>query len=538
MKLMGPEAVGLFVVVATAPSVLGTSLKQPVGEQMFTTNAVCTKKNCVNPVFPALEDLHGLSTAQWYCSTLRQTAEHMSFCRAAINYDPALAAQTSLGGTIGDRVKQQDSNAATAFFYHMAGLGYEGWDYQKPEQSDNDCVKSIWRMVCYSHFPRSEVGCTDGALSAFTRPCQSACVNYVRTCGVECCDESVQCVFTHKKKVQNVMVLTEGYAPFDGPSSMCTGGARRTGSALGLIPLLLLLQALWASSDTSPASSGASRGRNSRKRGIFMGLQTGLGALTRLLRSPLPAMVLAMSALAPRGASAAQLALRNSFNIPSHNIGNWRQEPDYLISYEFIPPGGSAMDAKLNSCSLNYLSSMLQCSGRGVCIMWTEDGHISNHPATFCECDRDWADPECRTRRKSQTVAYFLSLFFGMFGADLFYLGFAGVGFLKLFTLGGCGLWWAVDVIRIGSAPVHTPKFRVAADFPHWAFVVTTVLYAVIVGFAIAQALAVGVKMRKRKDAMLLQGEEAQALMRNSDEGQAAIGAKQNHNMYGGSPIA
>jgi len=499
---MGQEALGLFFILAFARSGLG--LSQPVGEQMFTTNAVCSKKNCVNPVFPGLEDLHTLSSSQWYCSTLRQTAEAMSFCRGAINYDPALAAQTSLGGTIQDRVKQQDSNAATAFFYHLAGMGYEAWDYQKPEQSDNDCVKSIWRMVCYTHFPRSEVGCTDGALSTYQRPCQSSCSNYVKTCGVECCDESVACVFSHKKKIQNVLVLTEGYAPFDGPSSMCTGGARRASALSGLavfLPLLVILQLLWPSAE----SSASSRTKTSHG---------GSGAARkRSMLSPVLALVV-LCAMAPSMANALNLhsatdtKTKSNIIIPSHAVGNWRKEPDYLVQYEYIPPGGAAQDGRLNSCSLKHLSTQLQCSGRGQCMMWTDDGHMVGHPAMFCDCDRDFADPECRTRRKSQALAYFLSMFFGMFGADQFYLGFPGAGFAKLFTLGGCGLWWAVDVVRIGSAPVHTPKFRLASDLPHWAFAITSITFAMLLGFGIAYVATIRFKNRRLADALLLQQEE------------------------------
>lgn len=196
--------------------------------------------------------------------------------------------------------------------------------------------------------------------------------------------------------------------------------------------------------------------------------------------------------------------------IPSHAIANWRAEPDYLIKYEFIPPGGSSADAKLNSCSINSLSTMLQCSGRGICKSWTDDGFLTKHPARFCECDRDWADPECRTRRKSQATAFGLSLVLGMFGADQFYLGYHAQGFLKLFTLGGGGLWWAIDVIRIGSGPVSTPTFRVAADFPHWAFALITVTFAMFVGFTIAYFTTVLFRARRRKDALMLQAEEEQ----------------------------
>ena len=37
--------------------------------------------------------------------------------------------------------------------------------------------------------------------------------------------------------------------------------------------------------------------------------------------------------------------------------------------------------------------------------------------------------------------------------------------------LGGCGIWWVLDIIRIGSAPVYAHEYRLAADLPHWAFV-------------------------------------------------------------------
>jgi TM2 domain-containing membrane protein YozV len=51
----------------------------------------------------------------------------------------------------------------------------------------------------------------------------------------------------------------------------------------------------------------------------------------------------------------------------------------------------------------------------------------------------------------SRTTTVLLSIFFGGFGADRFYLGHIATGFVKLLTFGGCGIWSLVDVIFLFS---------------------------------------------------------------------------------------
>ncbi len=50
---------------------------------------------------------------------------------------------------------------------------------------------------------------------------------------------------------------------------------------------------------------------------------------------------------------------------------------------------------------------------------------------------------------KSQLIAAILAFVVGYVGIHRFYLGYTGIGIAQILTLGGCGIWALIDLIRI-----------------------------------------------------------------------------------------
>mmetsp|Transcript_44278 Transcript_44278/g.128033 ORF Transcript_44278/g.128033 Transcript_44278/m.128033 type:complete len:309 (-) Transcript_44278:21-947(-) len=244
--------------------------------ELYTTNAACAQKYCVNPAFPAVDQLPSMENMRWRKQSLASVSQFMSFCGQVLSYDPAvpvfdsadrdaaerrqqLENRTAQGLLVTDSevtapmdalkeaVARFDRQAATRYFVHLAGMGIEAWDHTDPMEVSahplRPCAKSVARLICFTHFPQAPSQLAAGEEVKYLRPCKNSCESYLQTCGVECCDEGLSCVWGEgaanatdsaaaQRRARTVrttgpdgkaILLAQGYADHDGPSAFCTG---------------------------------------------------------------------------------------------------------------------------------------------------------------------------------------------------------------------------------------------------------------------------------------------------------------------------
>ena len=51
--------------------------------------------------------------------------------------------------------------------------------------------------------------------------------------------------------------------------------------------------------------------------------------------------------------------------------------------------------------------------------------------------------------QKDWLTTLLLCIFVGVLGVHRFYTGHIAIGVIQLLTVGGCGIWWIVDLIMI-----------------------------------------------------------------------------------------
>ena len=59
---------------------------------------------------------------------------------------------------------------------------------------------------------------------------------------------------------------------------------------------------------------------------------------------------------------------------------------------------------------------------------------------------------------KNFLVTLLLAILIGELGIHRFYAGKIGTGLLMLFTLGGCGIWWIIDIIIVATGNFKDSK--------------------------------------------------------------------------------
>lgn len=237
--------VGLLQVLPAGASLL--SFRSPE-VATYTYNALCFQQNCINPVFPAITEFGRSVFASnenrtWNCAASHNSWRSAGFCAKVVSAYHFALPDGGSESTEEELMREQSRQAMRAYVTHVTGMGRDFWRLTEPWEHD-ECIQAVWKMACYTHFPR----CNALSAGQYLRPCASTCQSYLSACQVQCCDEGVKCVFSHRRELPDGTVEEEdGFAPRTGPSLECTGaaaGLREAATWLWLCSLVSLVVAL------------------------------------------------------------------------------------------------------------------------------------------------------------------------------------------------------------------------------------------------------------------------------------------------------